>query len=676
MPSPISPKGARRPHPAWCLLGAFCLLSAVPQDACADDGANLLSLNLQELTTIKIDTVFGASKFTQKLSDAPSSVSIVTRDEIKRFGYRTLGEIVQSVRSFDVTYDRNYSYTGVRGFNGLGDYGARVLLLIDGHRTNDLIYDSSAVGTAALIDVDLIERVEFIRGPGSAIYGSNAFFAVINVVTRTGGDVGGAEVSGSAGSFDTYSGRFTFGRKFANGVQLLLSGTDYQSAGPSRLYFKEFDARETNHGIADHHDADQFWSLYGALSWGDFTLASGYSDRTKEVPTGAFGAAFNAAASTQDTRGFAELRYAHETGDGWQLAGRLFYDAFDYNSPVDYAGDDDRLVLNNDYARARWWGGEASLGRTFFDRFRFTMGVEVRSTSKLELGNYDVSPFLSYQKANADESVTGLYAQSDTEILKNLRLSAGLRWDHYNTFGEAVNPRLGLIYNPWRKTTLKLLYGTAFRAPNIYEAELASPTFKPALDLNPEKISTYEFVAEQNLSSHWRAMASVFYNDISDLIDSQLDPADGLITFRNLNNVRMHGAELEIEGKWDNGTLLRASYARQEVENTQTRRRLENSPENVLKAQLSVPVWRDRLFGSIELLYASDRTTLRRARTGDTWLVNATLFSRELLPRLECSASIYNLLGEKYHFVGGPEHVQDQLEQDGRTFRLKLTYTF
>lgn len=642
----------------------------------ADTGDDLFSLSLDELGTVKVDTVFAASKFTQKVTDAPSSVTIVTRDEIQKFGYRTLGEVIRSVRSFDVTYDRNYSYTGVRGFNGLGDYGARVLLLIDGHRTNEVIFNTSAVGTDALLDVDLIDRVEFIRGPGSAIYGSNAFFAVINIVTRTGASVAGAEVSGSAGTYDTYSGRFTYGEKFKNGIEVLISGTNYSSAGQERLFFKEFNRPETNFGIAENRDGDRFWDLYGSISWGDFTLAGGYVDRIKDVPTAAFGGAFNRLFTTWDARGFAELRYTHQTQDGWQLAGRLYYDTYDYHTSEDFAGGPGVFIVNNDYARARWWGAEGSVGKMFFDRVRLTLGGDVRVGYKLEIGNYDVNPYFLYQRTSADELVNGVYLQSDTDILKNLRLSAGVRWDHYSTFGETVNPRVGLIYNPWEKTALKLLYGTAFRAPNFYEEKLDSPAYKPPASLKPEHVQTYELVAEQYLFSNWRISASTFYNDVSDLIDSKIDPADGLLTFQNLSSVRMVGGELEIEGKWENGVLVRTSYTSQRVEDGETGDRLPNAPENVFKAHISVPLWQKKVFGSLEYLYTSDRLTTRGGHTGDASIVNVTLFSTGLLPGLECSASVYNLFDQKYKFVGSTEHVQDQLEQDGRGFRLKLTYRF
>src|SRR5512147_2724178 len=169
---------------ATCAAGAF---------AGGDAAADLKQLSIEELMNIEVRTIYSASKFEQKVMEAPSSVSIVTSSEIKMYGYRTLADVLRSVRGFYVTNDRNYSYVGVRGFGRPGDYNSRILLLIDGHRANDNIYDQAFVGTEAIIDVDLIDRVEIVRGPGSSLYGSNAFFAVVNVITKRGGDLKGIE---------------------------------------------------------------------------------------------------------------------------------------------------------------------------------------------------------------------------------------------------------------------------------------------------------------------------------------------------------------------------------------------------------------------------------------------------------------------------------------------------
>ncbi|MEE8399281.1 MAG: Plug domain-containing protein, partial [Desulfobacterales bacterium] len=124
--------------------------------------ADLTELSLEELMDMSIYT---ASKYKQKISEAPASVTVVTRSEIIKYGYRTLADILGSVNGFYTTYDRGYHYLGVRGFSRPGDFNTRLLLLINGHRMNENIFDASFIGTEFLLDVDLIERVEIVRGP-------------------------------------------------------------------------------------------------------------------------------------------------------------------------------------------------------------------------------------------------------------------------------------------------------------------------------------------------------------------------------------------------------------------------------------------------------------------------------------------------------------------------------
>ena len=138
--------------------------------------------SLEELLNVEI--ISTASKFSQEVTHAPASITIITADEIRYYGHRTLADVLRTVRGLYTSYDRNYSYIGVRGFSQPGDYNTRVLLLVDGHRLNDAVYDQAPIGTDFPIDVSLIERVEIIRGPGSSLYGTSAFFGVINVITR------------------------------------------------------------------------------------------------------------------------------------------------------------------------------------------------------------------------------------------------------------------------------------------------------------------------------------------------------------------------------------------------------------------------------------------------------------------------------------------------------------
>jgi iron complex outermembrane receptor protein len=231
----------------------------------------------------EIPSVYGASKYQQKVTEAPSSVTIVTSDEIKKYGYRSLADILQSVNGFFVTNDRNYSFLGVRGFNRPGDYNSRVLLLVDGHRLNDNMYDQAAIGADAPLDVDLIDRVEIIRGPSSSLYGANAFFGVINVLTKRGRDIKGAEVSTEAGSYDSYKGRFTYGDRFQNGLELLISGSFFDSAGHDRLFYKEFNEPATNNGVARDVDGERYYHLFTRSSLTDVTFQGGYTYRSKHI---------------------------------------------------------------------------------------------------------------------------------------------------------------------------------------------------------------------------------------------------------------------------------------------------------------------------------------------------------------------------------------------------------
>ena len=138
---------------------------------------------------LEIPSVYGAAKYDQKVNEAPAAVTIITAEQIRKYGYRNFAQILDSVPGLLTNNDRNYGYLGIRGFNRPGDYTSRVLLLIDNHRLNDAIYDQGGSGTEMPIDVDLIDRIEIIKGPGSSLYGTNALFGVVNVTTKRGRDI-------------------------------------------------------------------------------------------------------------------------------------------------------------------------------------------------------------------------------------------------------------------------------------------------------------------------------------------------------------------------------------------------------------------------------------------------------------------------------------------------------
>jgi iron complex outermembrane receptor protein len=279
--------------------------------------------------SIEIDSVYGASGFKQKVTEAPASVTIITSEEIQKFGYRTVDDVLRNVRGFYVTYDRNYSYLGVRGYGPSGDYNSRIAVLIDGHRLNDNIFDAAPVGMECPLDVDLIDRIEVIRGPNSSLYVASAFLGVINIITKRVRDLQKVSMAGEMASYGSYQARVSYGNKFDNGLQLLLSGSFYDSHGHDRLFFQEFNNPATNNGIAMNADGDQFHQLFANVSWERFTLQAVFGSRDKDIPTAPFGSVFNVSGThTIDARSYLDLQYDRQLGRGWNLTNRISYDQY------------------------------------------------------------------------------------------------------------------------------------------------------------------------------------------------------------------------------------------------------------------------------------------------------------------------------------------------------------
>jgi iron complex outermembrane receptor protein len=649
-------------------IGCFCLCLSAHAD---NKPLPTEPVDEQALLFSELPSVFSASRHEQPITKAPASVDIISSEQIKRYGWRTVSAMLGSLPGFISTYDRAYNHSGVRGFAPPGDYNTRILVLIDGHRVNENLQDYAGLGQDFLVDVENIERVEVVRGPASALYGSSALFAVVNVITQRGRDLQGVRVSGAGASYDTYQGQISHGKKFTNGLETFLSASHYHSDGHENLTFPGL-------GSVHHLDSEEVERLHGKLAWEDFTLSGSWMGRKKYLPTGTTGTTFgDPNTNYHDRRAYADLNYHHHFTGDWELTGRAFWDNYEFDDDLPYRLSATQRITNKDIWRGQWFGGEFLLSHTFFDTHRLTLGSEFRRNYQQLMTNNDVNPYFLYANNNQTSNISGIYLQDEWTILHNLSLQAGGRYDHYDTFGGTFNPRLGLVYEPLEGSTLKLLYGTAFRAPNAFETiytccEGSTPWIGNS-SLKPEQIKSYEIVWEQRLNQHFDLRISPYYNRLTNLINLTVS-ADGIRQFKNQGNAEAHGLETQLKGRYENFEgRLSHTYQQSRIGGYNT---APNSPQHMVKLNVSVPLWQDKLFAGLEVQYVSSRATPVGTRVAGYSTTNLTLFSRRWLPGLELSGGVYNLLNEHYVDPASPPLLPDVITQDGRNLRIRMSYEF
>jgi iron complex outermembrane receptor protein len=641
---------------------------------------DLMNMSLEDLMKVEVDSVYGASGYQQSVNDAPASITIITADEIKRYGYRTLADVLRNVPGFYIANDRLFSYVGVRGFGPPGDYNSRVLLLVDGHWLNDNVNGGAVFGTEMPFDIDLIERVEVIRGPNSSVYIANALLAIINIVTKRGRDVNGLNASEELGSSRTYKSNLIYGHQSRSGLDLLLSASYFFSHGPDELYFKEFDTPATNNGIAVNSDGTRFGQAFGKLSYRGLSLEAGYGSSKQTDPTAAWGVIFDDPEEHIVIKPlYVDLSYEHHFGGDWGYVGRVFYD--NANIVAFYPFDATALggpphVINKMASLGQDAGASFDLSKRLARGQTLVVGTEYRDNFQQHQLDYELQPYLDFLDSHRRSRLWGGHVQDEIPLRSDLTLDLGLSYDHYSTFGGATNPRAGLVYQPQEGTTLKLLYGQSYRAPTAFELYYSDPTSEGNPNLGPETAKTTELVLEQSLEKSFRLVVSGYYYPIRGVISAVPDPASGQLIYQNSERVDLRGTEIALKRQSRSGLEAGFSFSLEEAKDLRVPGPLVNSPHVLAQANLSVPLFGKKVYASMDAQYVSKRRTEAGDYAGSYWLPNFTLYGKKVLKGWEMSASVYNAFNEVYGDPASIAHVEDIILQNGRNFRVKFIYHF
>lgn len=638
--------------------------------------STLPDLSIEDLMRLDAGQVFGASERLQPVTEAPASVSFITAEEIARHGYRTLADILRGVRGMYVTDDRNFSLIGTRGFAKPGDYNSRVLLLINGHRVNDNVFGQAEIGAEFGLDPAMFERVEIIRGPASSLYGDSAFFAVINVITKSGASLGGGTVTLEAGTLGTQLARASVGHAFANGVDLALSGTVESSDGVRRLYFPAFDTPATNNGVAEGLDGEAVRQFYGRLEFKSLTMTAAYGTRRRDVPTASFGTLFNEQEwreQTTDRHTLLDAEY-ERSFNGTGVTVRGAYDRFTYDGTYPFAGatpDAGTMVGHNNVVGSRWTAG-LGLTRAFQGRHTVRAGAEFIDNLRQDQMSRIVDPPIELADLPRSSLQHAVYLQDEFRVSRWLLVNAGLRYDGYEEF-KRVTPRTALIVMPSSTQSLKYLYGSAFRAPNAYE--LNTIYFGDRVQaLDPEAIGTHELVWERYTNDWLRTAVSAYWYRADRLITVVPDPAAFLgVSFVNQGEVRAQGLELEAQMRLRGRSQALISYGLQHAEDQDTETVLPNSPRHMLKSRVSIPGPLARSTVALEGHYLSSRLTPVGTQVGRKLTFNLHVV-QPLGRTWELFGGLHNLLDAEYSDPASSQHLQDAIPQNGRTARIGLRW--
>ena len=640
--------------------------------------SSLSDLTLEDLMKLDAGQVFGASERLQPVTEAPASVTFITSEEIERFGYRTLADILRAVRGMYITNDRNFSYLGTRGFARPGEPNSRILLLVNGHRVNDNIYGQAEIGAEFGFDPAMFERVEIIRGPASSLYGDSAFLAVVNIITRSGASLNGGSITVEAGTLGTQLVRASAGHQLANGVDLALSGTFETSDGVGRLYFPAFDAPATNNGVAEGLDGEGSKQFYGRLSFKSLNVTAAYGTRQRDVPTATFGTVFNQQIwreETTDHHTLVDVQYARALG-ATRLTFRASYDRFAFwgHFPFDVALDNTPTLVGRASGLGTRWTFNGGVTRVLRGRQTLRAGVELIENMKQDqLSNYidAPEPFLKTDRSSRQQAV---FVQDEIKLGRWFVINAGLRYDRYEEFFR-VTPRAALIVLPSSTQSFKYLYGSAFRAPN--ENELNTVYFgERVTSLRPESINTHEVVWENYVNDRLRTSVSTYWYKADRLITPTLDDTAFLgVSFVNQGEVRAKGLEFEAQMRLRGDSTALVSYALQSATDQQTDETLPNSPRHIAKVRISLAGPTRGSFVSVEGQYLSSRHTIIGPSVPHAATLNLHII-QPLGQFWQLFGGVQNAFGAAYLDPVSENHRQDAIAQNGRTARIGVRWKF
>ena len=617
---------------------------------------------------------------------------------------------------FEILKDVSFGaeYASVRGL--ISSMHTRIML--NGHHVNSPL-SSGAFDVFDDFPVEHIKKIEIIRGPASAIYGENAFLAVINIITFDAKDIDGVKVSSGYGSFDTYDENITFGKTFGelgisgmvryrqtNGFDGIIE-SDFQTIMDDALSSFGYSAVSKAPGTVE--DWRQEYDLNLRVSYKDIYVEGLYINKNR----GAYISpqfALTDGSYIESNYVFGEAGYKKTFEERFTVKPRIYYDQFDNNFYIESLPDSTTIpwktngdgtyniytypdgLIGNGKVINRIIGTEIPFDYEVFDGNIFTLGLEYRFinqgnisySSNLDPVTYkpldslqdfsDTYPFLK----EATRRVWSAYLQDTWDITDTVNFTLGVRYDQYSDFGGATSPRAGLSWAFMKDASLKLLYGEAFRPPSFLELFTTNqPAIEGNEDLNPETIRTYEIGLSYQFNKHIASNVNYFYNDIKDIIVLRALPtAQNSQRYENFGDAHVQGIEMETKVDIIKDNYIFMNYTFQNPEDNRGND-LPFVAQHYGNFGVNAHYW--KYINTNLSTFVSGKRSREEGDNRDNLpayaLLNLSIIAKEFFKTMEIQGTVYNLLDKGYSDPG-PISIPEDLPRPGRTFFVGLSYQF
>jgi outer membrane receptor for ferrienterochelin and colicins len=538
----------------------------------------LMRMDIGSLANIKVDI---GSKRPESIAEAAGLISVVTRQDIEDFGGDSLMDVIERLPNVDINV-LALTPTGISpNFRGQSPSGSanHTLVLLDGRPFRDSQLGAWSSPFYHAFPLDMVERIEVIRGPGSVLYGTNAFSSTVNVITRKPEDntQDSNHVSAGYGANRTYKASASYGYHNDEREFSLSAAMNYLNSDGWDYKLTDITGR--------YDEAKQGQDYRGYYARGKYKnlTVGGYLGKVKLPSLGLLPVWPMGTHSLE--REFLDVGYLQPLGEKWKANFNVTYNGFS-----NYATDGTKLIDENNFHDILY---EASIAGEVAEGLNVVLG----STFDDRQGTLKLSG------THFNESVLGHYAQADYRLTDWLKVLGGVQFnkpEKEETYD--VSPRLGAIVNLTNDVGVKLLYGEAFRAPTGAEVSLDIPGVRGSSDLVSEKIRTKELELFYSNNKQYYSLA--FYR--SDILSPiKLVSAPSSLTYRNVGRLEYKGVEFEGRRSFGESLSVLGNITYQKGKDTQSGNRdISNAPHLMIKTGASYHYKDQATFGLFNIFYA------------------------------------------------------------------------